>query len=272
MKQWTTVMTAIADAAEIGEMNPIHGEGAKAYGYRDGIVSGVVTYGWATRAFLEALGDEWLDHGWAEVAFRRPVYGGDRLTTTVGLDGDGVGHFTQRNAEDAPVLIGRIGLGDAPWREEFHLPRDRKAVPPVEDAPVIDAESLPVGEDYRPMSVSVGAEQARAWTTRRAYDEHPRYLETEAPRIHPSWVAGQITPLVRHTYRYIAGIHASSRIQHLRPIRAGAGQTITVAARWIDSFVRKEKRYAVSDGVLVDRDGAELACVRQHSIFLPALS
>ncbi len=268
MQHVTTTCTAIADAAEIGEMNPIHGAGAKAYGYRDGIVSGIVTYGWASVAFLEAMGEGWLDHGWAEVAFRRPVYGGDALTTTVEFDDGGIGHFSQCNDAGAAVLEGRIGLGDAPWRAELDLPRDREPVPALEDPPVIDAEALPLGRDYRPMRVEVSAEHARAWAARRAYDTHPRYHETEAPRIHPSWIAGQITPLVRHSYRYIAGIHASGRIQHLRPMRAGG--SITVAAHWVDSFCRKGKRHAVSDGVLVGEDGAELACVRQHSIFLPA--
>ena len=268
MQRVTTTCTAIPDAPEIGEMNPIHGAGAKAYGYRDGIVSGIVTYGWASTAFIEALGESWLDHGWAEVAFRRPVYGGDVLTTNVELDDAGVGHFVQRNDAGAAVLEGRVGLSDAPWRGELKLPRDRAPVPALEDPPVIDAEALPLGCDYRPMRVEVDAERARAWARRRAYDLHPRYLETDTPRIHPSWIAGQITPLVRHSYRYIAGIHAAGRIQHVRAMRAGGA--ITVAARWIDSFLRKGKRYAVSDGVLVAEDGSELACVRQQSIFLPA--
>lgn len=269
MKHFRSTTTAIADAPEIGEMNPIHGAGAVAYGYRDGIVSGVVTYGWATPAFLEALGEAWLDHGWAEVTFRRPVYGGDTLETTVELDADGVGSFVQRNGEGAAVLEGKVGLGDAPWLGELQLPKDRTPVPALEDPPVIDGESLPIGSDYRPMRVELNSELAQSWARRRAYDEHPRYLEGDAPRMHPSWVAGQITPLVRHSYRYIAGIHAKGQIQHLRGVRAGG--PVTVAARWIDTFSRKGKRYAVSDGVLVGRGGEELAYVRQHSIFLPAL-
>ncbi len=262
-------MTAVPDAPEVGARNPIHGEGARAYGYRDGIVSGIVTYGWATPAFIEALGEGWLDHGWAEVRFRRPVYGGDPLTTTVEVGDDGVGTFVQRNGEGAAVLQGRVGLGDAPWRHDLDLPRDRTPVPPLEDPPVIDAEALPVGRDYRPMRVDVSADGARVWATQRAHDPHPRYLEEATPRLHPSWVAGQMTPLVCHSYRYIAGIHAKEQVQHLRGARAGGA--ITVAGRWVDAFERKGKRYGISDGVLVDDAGTELACVRHHAIFLPAL-
>ena len=191
------------------------------------------------------------------------------LNCCAGLASEGVGSFVQRNGDASAVLQGLIGLGDAPWLGELQLPEERKPVPALEDPPVIDAESLPIGSDYRPMQVELSPELARSWATRRAYDEHPRYLESAAPRMHPSWVAGQITPLVRHSYRYIAGIHAKGKIQHLRAVRADG--PVTVAARWIDTFSRKGKRYAVSDGVLVGRDGEELACVRQHSIFLPAL-
>ncbi len=270
MTTFRDTLVAVPDAPEIGERNPIHGEGARAYGYRDGIVSGIVTYGWATRAFLEAFGEAWLDHGWAEVQFRRPVYGDDVLTTEVEVPGDGVGLYEMRNQEGAAVLRGRVGVGDGPWPDAFSLPSDRSPRPPVDDPPLVPRDAIPVGTDYRPMAVDVDAESARAWTTRRAYDEAPRYLEGEAPRVHPSWVAGQITPLVCHSYRYVAGIHAASRIQHLRPVRAGG--RITVAARWIETYERKGKRYAVSDGVLLGDTGEELVHVRQTSIFLPPAS
>lgn len=269
MAHFEDTCIAVPDAPEIGERNPIHGEGAKAYGYRDGIVSGIVTYGWATRAFLKALGEGWLDHGWAEVQFRRPVYGEDVLTTRVDMGGAETGAFETRNADGEAVLRGRIGLGDGPWRDEFRLPSERDPLPPIEDPPVVDRDAIPVGTDYRPMAVDMNLDATLAWTRGRAHDEAPRYLESRAPRVHPSWVAGQITPLVCHSYRYVAGIHAASRVQHLRPVRAGG--RITVAARWIDTYERKGKRYAVSDGVLVDERGRELVCVRQTSIFLPAV-
>src|SRR3546814_647385 len=64
--------------------NEIHStDGAKDYGYRAALVGGATVFGWATPAILDALGEGWLAHGWAEAAFRRPTYPGDELTVVV---------------------------------------------------------------------------------------------------------------------------------------------------------------------------------------------
>ena len=78
----TTRFVAIEDPPEIRKANPIHAEGATAYGYERAIVAGLSSYGWAAAALIELLGEGWLDRGWADMAFRRPVFAGDELTTT----------------------------------------------------------------------------------------------------------------------------------------------------------------------------------------------
>ena len=76
----TTTFVAIEDPPEIQRLNPIHAEGATAYGYERAIVAGLSSYGWAAAALIELLGEGWLDLGWADMAFRRPVIAGDELT------------------------------------------------------------------------------------------------------------------------------------------------------------------------------------------------
>ncbi|MGD9752362.1 MAG: hypothetical protein AB7W59_15345, partial [Acidimicrobiia bacterium] len=85
----TTTFVAIADPPEIQAANPIHAEGAKAYGYERPIVAGLSSYGWAAASMIELFGEGWLDDGWAEFSLSRPVFEGDALTTVATLDGDG---------------------------------------------------------------------------------------------------------------------------------------------------------------------------------------
>ena len=265
----TTHAVAIADPPEIQKANPIHAEGAKAYGYERPIVAGLSSYGWAAAALIELLGEGWLDDGWADMAFLRPVFEGDHLTTTATATGHGSCTYVQLNEAGKATVEGRAGLGRAPFHGEWQLPTRRDPVPPAKDRPLMLPDQAPVGEDYPPMAVELGVDATRAWSAGRLDDHHPRYHEGERPFAHPSWVPGQMTPLIRHSYRFAAGIHTSGRVQHLRAIRAP--QRIVVAGRWIGNEERKGRWWSTSDAVFLGDDGGELAYCRQAQILLPPL-
>jgi acyl dehydratase len=272
----TTESIAIADPPEIQKANPIHAEGAAAYGYDRPIVAGLSSYGWAAASVIELLGEEWLDAGWADMAFLRPVFAGDRLVTTATRTGGQAGPddasgatctYVQRNESGKVTVEGRAGLGVGPF--EWQLPARRDPVPPAEHRPLMLPDQAPVGEDYPPMAVDLTVDGTRAWSTERLGDHHPRYHDGPHPRAHPSWVPGQMTPLIRHSYRFAAGIHTTGRVQHLRSIRAP--RRVVVAGRWISNEVRKGKWWSTSDAVFLDEDGRELAYCQQAQILLPPL-
>lgn len=265
----STVATAIEDPPEIQQANPIHAEGAKAYGYDRPIVAGLSSYGWAAAAMIELFGEGWLDDGWAEFRLPRPVFAGDVLRTVAELQADGSCAFSQTNEAGKETVVGRAGPGLAPFHGEWNLPARRDPVPPAEHRPMLLPEQAPVGEDYPPMAVELTVEAARRWSSDRLGDEHPRYHEGARPRAHPSWVPGQMTPLIRHSYRFAAGIHTTGRVQHLAPIRAG--QRIVVAGRWIGNELRKDRWWSTSDAVFLGEDGTELAYCQQAQILLPPL-
>ncbi|HJN91166.1 MAG TPA: hypothetical protein QGF05_00390, partial [Dehalococcoidia bacterium] len=64
--------------------NVIHStDAARDYGFDAALVGGVTAYGWTVSTIREAAGDRWLDDGWVDVAFRRPIYPDDDLTIAV---------------------------------------------------------------------------------------------------------------------------------------------------------------------------------------------
>jgi len=266
----TTEFVAIEDPPEIQSANPIHAAGASAYGYERPIVAGLSSYGWAAAALLELYGEAWLDHGWADFVLRRPVFVGDRLVTTAQPDDDTASTFVQVNETGKGTVEGRAGLGAAPWNDEWQLPTRRQPVAPAAKRPLLLPNQAPIQEDYPPMAVELSADAARSWASGRLGDDHPRFNEGDSPLAHPSWVPGQMTPLIRHSYRFAAGIHTTGRVQHLRAIRAP--QTIVVAGRWIDNVERKAKWWSSSDAVFLAEDGTELAYCRQAQILLPPIS
>ena len=266
------VRLAVADPPEVSAANPVHDESATGYGYAGGIVAGIHTYGWMVPAILDALGEGWLSHGWSEFRLPRPVYAGDELLTEVkpSLDDPSIGVMTQTVVSDGRVTIeGKVGLGDASWKNDFVLPHGRSPVPEADDRPFLGLDEIPSDLDYPAMSVPFDASDARTWMSERIHDDDPLWVAGDMPLAHPSWVLGQMTPLIRHSYRMPAGVHASGRVQHLSPFKANGA--VTVAGRWGDVEVRKSKPWSTSDAVFIDSGGTEVALVRQVAVILPLL-
>jgi len=262
-------VTAFLDGEDSPDIvNPIHSTAvAQAYGFRAALVGGVTVYGWTVPAILEALGESWLDDGWVDVHFRRPVYPGDVMTTTVTGGPDSPCALVMANQDGEHCLVASLGCGRAPWLPELTLPARRTAAPRPSELPHLAPENAPVGEDLRPMAHAMTRQLAADYAREKQRDESPRWIGTDA-RIHPGWIAAQMTPLLHHSYDYAPAIHTRSQIQHLAPARPG--QQVTFAGRFVETFERKGHHYGVVDGVMLGEDGSELARLRHTTIYRPA--
>jgi acyl dehydratase len=240
-------------------------DGARAYGYRAALVPGVQVWGWAGPAVLQALGAEWLERGWADVSFRRPIYPGDEITARVSERDDGVCELAITNQDGAVCVSGELGLGEGPWHADFKPSANRTPEEKPDVVPELTLETAPIGQDVRAMAVPISKEDARRFAQERERDDNPLFAG-EDPVLQPGWMAGRMTPLLRHNFQYDnVAIHARTQVQNLAPARAG--QTITVAGHLRDAFDRKGHHYAVLDGTFVAEEGAELAHVRHTLIF-----
>ena len=70
MNTATRTITAFLDGPDSPDIsNPIHStEVATQYGFRAALVGGVTVYGWTVPAIIGALGEGWLERGWADVS------------------------------------------------------------------------------------------------------------------------------------------------------------------------------------------------------------
>ena len=262
----TRTVTAFLDGEDSPDiLNPIHSTAvAKAYGFKGALVGGVTVYGWTVPTILEALGDGWLDSGWVDVRFRRPVYAGDVMTTTVtGRDG-GIFELIMANQDGEQCLAGSLGIGPAPWLIELRTPSRLAAEPRPTELPRLTPANAPIGQDLRPLGIEMTPELAGTYAREKQRDESVRWVGREA-RIHPGWIAAQMTPLLHHSYDYGPSIHTRSQIQH--EAAAKPGQAITFAGTFVETFERKGHHYGVIDGVMVAGDGRELARLRHTTIY-----
>lgn len=253
------------DSPDIG--NPIHStEVAKKYGFRGPLVGGVTVYGWATPAILEALGDSWLDHGWADVFFRQPTYPGDRLAIAItpGSDVSPEGYsLTMTNQEGTVCVVGAVGLGDAPWIDEYVRPGAMDAQPAPDPIPPIVLGETPVDVDWRPHEDETSAEVLEEYWS-RSHPEYDDHFIGDPPRLHPGWIAGRAEPVMRHNVSMPQSIHFRSRIQHLAP--AYGHQPITTSAHLTSIEDRKGHHAANFDCVVRDSKGTDIALLRHWTI------
>lgn len=258
--------TAFLDGEDSLEINNIiHStEGAKMFGFDAALVGGVTVYAWAIPALVEALGEDWLDSGWINVRFRRPVFPGDVLTTRVEADADGRFTWAMTKPDGDAALAGSAGTGSAPWLDEVTVPQRLEPAPEADSPQLLTPEMLPIGRDIPPQLVPTSIADAEEYADAFARDPHGRW-RGEGARMHPGWIAGRATRLLHHTYTYRAALHAGSQIQHFKPVPAG--RPITAAGRIAEGFQRKGHEYLLLDMGLYDADGEELVRIRHRTIY-----
>lgn len=264
-------ITAFLDGEDSPDvLNPIHSTAvATEYGFRGALVGGVTTYGWMAPAIIEALGERWLEDGWAEVAFRRPIFPGDELTARIEQISDESWDAAMINQDGERCIAGWVGLGKAAWFDDINVPQRRQPEERPASMPYLTMENAPVGEDLRPLAFPFSLENARTYARDKQRDESALWT-APGGHIHPGWIAGRMTPLLHHSYDYSPSIHARSRIQHLAP--AITGQTIVYGGHFVETFERKGHHYGVVDGLMLSEDGRELARLRHTTIFRVARS
>jgi hypothetical protein len=241
--------------------NPIHStDTAQRYGFAGALVGGANVYGFCVPSVIEALGETWLDHGWAEVSFRRPVYPNESLR--VRLD---AGELSVVGGDDEAVRIsGRVGVGDAPWLAELARPGRQTPEPAADPLPELTPDNVPVGEDLRARAVHLSGAEHDVFL-RDKQGVVPPLFEGPNARVHPAWLASQPIFWLHHSFSYGPAIHTASRIQQVATARVD--QTFTVAGCCVDAFERKGHHYVVNDVDIVGEARTTVTKLRHTAIY-----
>jgi hypothetical protein len=255
----TRAIEAFMDAPDAPKPNAIHStDGAREYGFSSALIGGVTAYGWCVSSIVEALDASWLDRGWASLAFKRPMYPGDRLRLSIEEDGR---FCVERGAE--VCFEGRVGLGIAPWYSELATPSDTTARLSPTTLPTLSLGNAPVGRDLAPMATTLDARDAERFARERERETLQCFYGS-TPRVHPAWLAEQPIRLLHHSFDYGPSIHARSLIQHLAPALSGS---FVVAGHCVAAYARNGHDYIENDCAVVNADGTAVARLRHVSIF-----
>ena len=262
-----TQITAYLDNEDSPDIaNPIHSTAmARAYGFSGPLVGGVTVWGWATDSILDALGEQWLETGWSEYSFRQPVTPGDELLIRLTSEHSANSWSVQMiNQEDIACVVGRVGLGQASWSQEFVRPHSLAPTRDERTKVPLTLKNAQPGSDWRAMELALTRDLAIEFASEKQRTNN-RLFVGESPIAHPSWIAGWPEQLMRHNYAIPSSMHTKSRVQHLKKVPSGT--QVLGNARVIEAYERKAHHLVNFDVLLQDQDGAEIAQLRHWTIF-----
>lgn len=247
--------------------NAIHSaDGAKEYGFQAALVGGVTVYGWCIPTIFEAVGEDWIDTGWADVHFRRPTYPGDEMTIQALPASDESWTLTAHKVGGETCIRGEFGLGKAPWLDILELSSRLPTDPPLEERERLTLQNAPVGKDLRTLPLSITEDEVRQHARDMMRTTNPLFVG-EHPVIHPFFLVRNMMTLLAYSYDYgRPSIHASSHIQNFA--RIPAGDELVITGHFVAAYEQRGHHYAVFDGsVLSAADGREFARLRHTNIF-----
>jgi hypothetical protein len=170
------------------------------------------------------------------------------------------------NQDGVLCVVASVGLGDAPWIEQFVTPGDMTARPSPDPIPPIVMGETPVEVDWHAAAADTDVASMVEFLERSLTVANPLFVPTpERPApLHPAWIAGRGERLLRHNVSLPQSIHTRSQIQHLS--RAMSGQQIVTGAHLLDIYERKGHHFANFDCLMASADGTPLARLRHWTI------
>jgi acyl dehydratase len=236
---------------------------ARRHGYKAGLVSGVSIYAYMSRSVVEFLGQDWLERGFAEVAFHHPTYEGEEIRVTGQLSSvtkEGT-LCIDLKAENAQGMACGTGVARLP----AHRPQPE---PTIDDCPAgqhalrrpISLHSLKVGEHLTRITSEFDRKTHWEYCEKSVRDHHPIYRQF----VHPGWFLAQANSILTANYDLPPWIHVSSAVQNYRAQENEC--VVETRGRVVEKFELRGNHFIVLDVTIFGGQNC-LATVRHTAIF-----
>jgi hypothetical protein len=248
------------NASESSE-NKIHDDSiAKRLGFSGGLVPGVEVFGYMTHFPLLSWGRVWLECGYGECRFMKPVYDGHIATVTAEEKEGGLS--TEVASDSVLCATGFASLPasapPAPSVAEFPY-----GAPP-DSRPPASLQTLVPGSWLGSIPFTVSPEFQVTYLD-SARETNPIY--TTEQLIHPGFLLRVCNWALSQNVVMPAWIHTGSKVQNLQT--AKVGEELTARARIIANYEHKGHKMVDLD-ILVVADGVKaIARVAHSAIYQP---
>ena len=247
--------------------NKIHEDRlAREFGFRGGLVPGVIVYAWMTHPVISALGPAWLDHGMFSIRFAKPVYYDEPVTIHASVAAhrkDEV--MIQARAldkDDEVCATATMGLPRGPLLPLPDLAA-YPAAPLPKRRPRVSRRLLAGRGVLGTPSLVVDRPTAQAFLE-RVGETLALYRGAEAP-VHPAFYLDQANRALDRNVRVSPWIHVESQGQHLGIVRVG--ERLETRARVKNLFEGKGHEFVELDLLLLAEGSRPVASVRHTAIY-----
>jgi len=233
------------------------------HGFKAGLVPGVSIYAYMSRSLVELFGREWLDRGFAEVAFHHPAYEGEEirvsgLLSSITKEGTLCIEF---RADNPQGMACGTGLARLPVQRPHPEPT-------LEDYPArarewkrpISLHSLKAGESLAAITSEFNRKTHWEYCEKEVRDRHPIYREL----VHPGWLLSQANLILTANYDLPPWIHVSSAVQNYHAQEQEC--TVETRGRVLEKFELRGNHFIVLDAAIFAGPCC-LATVRHTAIF-----
>lgn len=245
--------------------NRIHSdEIARAYGFRGGLVPGVVVSAYLTHPAAEAWGRDWLERGQASVVVHSPVYDGEVFQVEVDAKTDDdyqAALIDERGVRcaTAHVSLPREAPRPSSRRGDEMLDRDF-------ERPKASRETMEALQESGLFALPA------TWSDAAEITSYLRDPSDMAPVFHaqgyanPGFVLGLTNWVLGRNVKMGPWIHLQTDSQHYRAIAGGTA--LVVEARISDLFEKKGHEFVdLEVGVFEREDDAAVASVQLRAIY-----
>ncbi len=225
--------------------NKIHDDSvAQKLGFTGGLVPGVEVFAYMTHPAVAKWGGQWLETGWMEASFRKPLYDG-RTATVLGTDDDDT-LALELESDGIRCATGRAVLKSPPPRPSLleypgHLPP--KSRPPA------DATSLAT-DTWLGTKPALLSEQRLHDYLRDVRERHDIYARNGVA--HPGQLLRLCNAILVENVVLAPWIHTASTLQNFSTARVG--EMVSARARVVRNFEHNGHRSVELDAIVVADD------------------
>jgi acyl dehydratase len=248
--------------------NKIHEDDlARQYGFKGGLVPGVIMYAWMTHPVVEALGAEWLERGAFETRFAKPIYYDEPATIRAKV--------SARTGDAVTIEVAaHNSVGEVCGTATMSLDRSaRPALPVLADYPVapVPAERPPATRAHLESLQVLGTPEldldgaaAAGYVTR--FGESLVVYAGAGAVAHPGTYLDMANRALDRNVRMSPWIHAGSEGRHLSVARVG--DRLAIRGRVQRLFEKKGHEFVEADLLLVANGRRPVASIRHTAIYL----
>lgn len=248
--------------------NKIHEDDlARQYGFKGGLVPGVIMYAWMTHPVVEALGVEWLARGAFETRFAKPIYYEEPATIRAKV--------TSRTADAVSIevtahnSVGEV-CGTATMSLDRSAPTSAPAVAGYAVAPVPAERPRATRAHLETLTVlgtpelDLDGAAAAGYVTR--YGETLALYAGAGAVAHPGMHLDMANRALDRNVRMSPWIHVGSRGRHWSAARVG--DRLAIRGRVASLFEKKGHEFVEADLLLVANGTRPVASIRHTAIYL----